>query len=369
MVVEDNFKNNATLQEWQSNVLLDCSSVKANRRTKRFSRWVRRRLWSRPSRQKELYQIDTLPVDPIISCRYVPDHVALNIFDAMYVIELHIGKLEANKLYNSAKNSSVDRVKRLSESLLSSTTHQSDYQSTLNHSQIDAAYTLGEAVKHTLSLFSPFVPFSLREKFNTIADEKDAMTFLDLEDWTRYPEKLVMGIFIHLSKISAILSRRSNKQKMFLFSLSSIFSEILFPIEAPFTDQSSDEKMMNSTNAIRLSLILQCIHGMMATDPASFGLKNCELSSQSDAVETEKSSVISTACSPIHVDCECDLLICKENVPRPPQEPKLQFRIREYQKLIERAESRIQSAKVTSIKIEQALYNTHVGGHTIQKIF
>jgi isoleucyl-tRNA synthetase len=354
MVVEDNFKDNATLQEWESNVLLDCSSIKANRRTKRFSRWVRRRLWSRLSRQKELFQIDTPPGDPTISCRYVPDHVALNIFDAMYAIELNLGKLDANKLYNSAKSTSVEEVKQLSESLLSSSTHRSDYQSTLNQSAIDAAYTLGEAVKHTLSLFSPFVPFSVCEKFYTVADEKDAMTFLNLEDWTRYPEKLVMGIFIHLSKISAFLSQRSNKHKMILFSLSSIFSEILFPKEVPFIDQSSDEKMMHSTNVIRLSLILQCIHVMMSTD---------------HAVETEKSSFIGTACSPIHVDYECDSLLRKENAPRPPKEQKIQCRIREYQKLIERAESRIQSAKVTSIKIEQALYNTHVGGNKIQKSF
>lgn len=367
MVIEDNFQRNAAVQEWQSNILLDRSSIKASRRTKRFSRWVRQRLWSRPSRQKELNQIDIPPIDPISSCRDVPDHVALNIFDAMYAIELHVWKLEANKLYNSGKSNNVKRVKQLCESLLS--TYRSDYQSMLNCSAIDAAYTLSEAVKHTLSLFSPFVPLSLRESFNTIAEEKDAISFLDLEDWTKYPEKLVMGILIHLSKISAVLSRKNNKPKMILCSLSSIFSEILFPKEVSSNKPSSDEKMMHSTNVIRLLLILQCIHGLMPNDPASLGKINIELSSRSDVVEPEKKSVVSTACSPIPDDNGCDSLLSKENAPRPPKELKQQLRILECEKLIERAESRIQSAKATSVKITQALYTTHVGDRTNQESF
>jgi hypothetical protein len=367
MVIEDNFQRNAALEPWQSNILLNRSSIKASRRTKRFSRWVRQRLWSRPSSQKDLNQIDITPIDPISSCRDVPDHVALNIFDAMYAIELHLWKLDESKLYNSAKSNSVKRVKQLCESLLSP--NRSNYQSMLNCSAIDAAYALGEAVKQALSLFSPFVPLSLRENFNTIAEEKDAMSFLDLEDWTRCPEKLVMGILIHLSKIAAVLSRRNNKPNMILCSLSSIFSEILFPTEAPSNNSSSNAKMMHSTNVLRLLLILQCIHGLIPNDTASLGKINIELLSQFDGVRPEKKSVISIACSPIPDYNGCDSILSKENAQRPSKELNLQLRVRDYEKLIERAESRIQSAKVTSVKIKQALYTTHVRGRANQEIF
>jgi hypothetical protein len=360
-MVDVDVKTNAAFQA-HSNRLLASSSSKTSRRTKRFSRWVRRRLWSR---QQE-YNNNFLD----LPCRIIPDHVALNIFDAMYAIEQHLWKTDASKIYSSTR-SSAHLLTQFNECLMSS--HQSDYQSKLNSSAVDTVYILGEAVKHTLSFFSPFVPSILRDNFTTIMDEKDVITFLDLDDWSRHPGKLVMGIFVHLSKISRLLlSKRDDPHKMALFTLSSIFSDILFPQGLSYHESAEDGKIFQSANVIRLSLILQCIHGMMPPETASCSLKDLhcsgvikssELSSLRNATETEKCTVLSTACSPIYGDCGDSTLQRKEKVLYPQQSVQMQLNINDYKGLIERAQNRIQSAKMTSNKVEQALYYSHVGAH------
>ena len=326
-------------------------SRSSTKSTKRFI-WGRR-LWFR----KESKQIFLGDLDG--ACQIVPEHIALNIFDAMYSIEQQLWRLDATKLYILSKPiAQQHQLDEFKESLMAD--HQSDYHSKLNASPNDSTYVLGEAIKHTLSRFYTFVPLNVRDAFMKISDDKDVIAFLDMEDWNERSGKFVMGILVHLAKVSFLLSRR-DPHKISLSVLSSIFSEILFPRAVHrATESAIDKEVLQNAKMLRLSMILIRIHEMMPLEafPTSSHENTRSVIKPMDASHTDQCSAINIESSPIKVASANCIEHRRINLLNHQHKPTKYLNAQFYADLVERAQNRILIAKLTSTEVNQALYHS-----------
>ena len=167
-----------------------------------------------------------------------------------------------------------------------------------------------------------------------------------------------MGILVHLGKVSFLLSRR-DPYKISLSVLSSIFSEILFPRAVNFATESViDKEILQSAKILRLLMVLIRIHEMMPLEAFSTGSHENTKSAKYpiDAADTDQCSAISIACSPIKVASVNGIEHRQISLLNPQPKPTKQLNAQFYEGLVERAQNRILTAKLTSTEVNQALY-------------
>ena len=340
----------------------------------------------------------------------IPNHVILNIFDAMYYIEQHLGKLDATKIYQSHNSIQPHELTEFCEMMLA--IHKSNYAHKLNTSAIESIYVLGEAVKHVLSLLDPLVPPNLYGAFMSITGGGDIASFMDSPEWDEFSGKLIMGIFVHLAKVSYASSNKDHNN-ISVSILSCIFGEILFPTNDE-ERTSAKHDMFQNAKVRTLSMILRYIHGSIPSEAGSKEVLSnykclkekldgsarkvgrnheekpdedhsekptlCMPEEHTNATEDESTaalppmslrepranssplksnqdSVTSTACSPIRVVVNDPNSSSLPIVKRQEQQS--------YKEIMERARCRIQNAKVVVLEVDQALVQSSVVVDTI----